>query len=132
MHQEMFLLLAREHMRDLMAGAEQERRHTKPRRDPLRPASAAQVTLRVDRVWDSVRLHELAKLAGRRLPDDSFVVAEVDGQVAAALPLGGGQTLTDPAVDTKQLLPLLELRAAQIRRVAMRRRAAWRSRLRRA
>jgi hypothetical protein len=112
---------------DMRRSAEQERRATKTRTHHW----GARVTLRVDSVWDSMRLYELAKLAGRRLPDDSFVVGELDGRIVAALPLGGGKPLTDPTVPTQQVVPLLELRAAQIRRVAIRRRAAWRSRLRR-
>jgi hypothetical protein len=128
MHQEMFLLLAKDHMREMLAGAERERRRPRPERR----ASAPQVTLRVDRVLDRERLRELARLAERSLADDAYIVAEMDGRIVAALPIGGGRTLADPAVDAKQLRPLLELRAAQIRRVSTLRRAAWRSRLRRA
>jgi hypothetical protein len=82
----------------------------------------ARLTLRVDRVWDSSRLHDLAALNERRLPGCSFVVAELDGIVVAAVPLDGGPALADPFVRTAHLLPLLELRAAQIRRVDLRRR----------
>ena len=86
------------------------------------PIAAPRVTLRVDRVWDSVRLHELSKLSGRPLMSDSYVVGEVDGRIVAAVPLAGGRALTDPETETAQLIPLLELRASQIRRVAMRKR----------
>jgi hypothetical protein len=39
----------------------------------------------------------------------------VDGRLVAALPLAGGHMLADPFVRTAHLLPLLELRAAQLR-----------------
>jgi hypothetical protein len=100
--------------------------------EPEHPVAAPEVTLRVDRVRDSLRLHELARLAGRPLPGGSFVVGEIGGRIVAALPLAGGRPLTDPAASVDHVLPLLELRARQIRRVAIRRGAARRSRLHRA
>src|SRR5262249_10296560 len=87
------------------------------RHDPQ--CHSSRVTLRLDRVWDSSSLYELAELEGRRLREERHVVAEVDGRVVAALPLGGGAPLAEPLVPTADLLPLLELRAAQIRRVEL-------------
>jgi hypothetical protein len=93
------------------------------RRDSVqlpRPASA-DVELRLCRVADDAELERLAELEGRPLPYGRVVVAVVDGRIVAALPLGDGRPLADPFVQTAQLLPLLELRAAQIREPARRR-----------
>ena len=53
---------------------------------------------------------------GRPVPRGRVVLAEVDGDIVAALPLGGGAALTDPFRPTAHLLPLLRLRAAQLDR----------------
>jgi hypothetical protein len=82
------------------------------------------VSLRVDRTGDGPRLHELAALDGRRLPDCGFVVAEVDGRIVAALPLDGDAPLADPFVETAHLVPLLEVRAMHLRRADRSRRPA--------
>jgi hypothetical protein len=65
------------------------------------------ITLRLDRVWDSTRLHELARRCGLRLSAGAFIVAEVGGQVIAALPLGEGPPLADDTPGTSEVLPLL-------------------------
>jgi hypothetical protein len=124
-HHQLTWLTALELQRSMRRTAEREYvpRGPKPTR-----VSAARISLRIDRVWDHARLHELAALAGRSLPDCSFVVGEVDGRIVAALPLDDSGPLVDPAAPTKQLLPLLELRAHQIRRVTIdrpRRRRLW-------
>jgi hypothetical protein len=86
-----------------------------------RPAQAAPVAdlsgieLRLCRSGDDPQLEQLAQLAERPLPFGRFVVAAVDGRIVAALPLGGGRALADPFVRTSHLVPLLELRAAQLR-----------------
>lgn len=88
--------------------------------DPEPVRRHANVTLRVDRIGDDARLYRLAALNDRRLPAGPFVLAEVDGSPVAALPILGEELLADPFVPTAHLLPLLELRAGQIRRVELR------------
>ena len=56
------------------------------------------------------------------MPFGRFVVAVIKGQIVAALPLAGGHALRDPFTKTEHLLPLLELRAAQLRDPEPRRR----------
>jgi hypothetical protein len=90
------------------------------------PLDATAVELRLCRVGDDPALDELAALEGRPLPAGRFVVVEVNGRVAAALPLCGGGPFADPFVRTAHLLPLLELRAAQINGVGHRARMALR------
>jgi hypothetical protein len=85
--------------------------------DALRDHSL--VSLRLDRAGDIWRLRELALLEGRRLSDGQYVVADVDGSILAAVPLTGGAALADPFVSTAHLVPLLELRAAQIRNIEL-------------
>lgn len=119
MHPEIMALLVRQRMEDQFRTAETSRRVREARRvEPVR--RDANVTLRVDRVGDSARLYQLAALNDRRLPAGPFVLAEVDGRPVAALPILGGVPLADPFVPTAHLLPLLELRAEQIRGVELR------------
>jgi hypothetical protein len=72
------------------------------------------IGLRLCRVHDQEALVRLSQLEGRELPAGSFVVAVVAGSIVAALPLEGGAPLADPFRATAQILPLLELRAAQL------------------
>jgi hypothetical protein len=79
----------------------------------LRTAEEA-VVLRLCNVHDDDALEHLALLEGRSVPSGRFVLAEVKGEIVAALPLHGGEPLTDPFRHTAHLLPLLRLRAAQL------------------
>ena len=72
------------------------------------------VSLRLCSVGDDEALERLAVLDGRSSPRGRYVLAEVGGEVIAALPLGGGKPLSDPFRRTAHLLPLLRLRAAQL------------------
>lgn len=123
-HPQITMLLASERLADLRREAAAARLEHEARgrsRLPARPpVDDAHVALRIDRVSDRAALERLAELAGRALPAGPFVVTEVEGRVVAALPLGGGAPLADPLVPTAHLLPLLELRAAQIRQVKVR------------
>jgi hypothetical protein len=103
---------------------ETRRRPTLADRDP--------VVIRLDRVQDEEGLSRLAVLNGEPQPIGDHVVAEVRGTIVAALPLDGGRALCD-WIAAAHLVPLLELRAAQItgdRPVQRRRRglAGWRLR----
>jgi hypothetical protein len=74
-----------------------------------------EVELRLCKPLDDPALERLAALAERPVPDGRLVVALVRGELVAALPLAGGLALTDPFRRTAHVLPLLELRAAQLR-----------------
>ena len=81
---------------------------------PLRRAAPeAAVALRLCSVHDDAALERLAQLEGRPLPAGRMVLAEVEGEIVAALPLAGGKPLSDPFRPTAHLLPLLRLRAEQ-------------------
>jgi hypothetical protein len=66
---------------------------------------------------DTERLERLAQLDSAPAPSGPTLVAEVDGRLVAALPLGGGRPLADPFVPSAGLVHMLELRAAQLRAV---------------
>lgn len=84
------------------------------------PAAVADepVALRLCTVHDDPALERLARLEGRPLPQGRFLVAEVAGELVAALPLRGGPPLADPFRATAHLLPLLRLRARQLDRLS--------------
>ncbi|HEY3922751.1 MAG TPA: hypothetical protein VGL76_11660 [Gaiellaceae bacterium] len=81
---------------------------------PARTVPADPVVLRLNRIQDEIELDTLGRLEGRPVREGCFVVAEIAGQVVAALPLDGGKPFADPFRPTAHLLPLLELRAKQL------------------
>ena len=123
-HPEVMRLIMKERFLGLQNSARRA-----PRPEPFLPVSAAppvDVELRLCSVRDDEALERLAALNERPLPFGRFVVAFSNGRLVAALPLGGGHVLRDPFVATEQLLPLLELRADQIRGRAPKRRLSLR------
>jgi hypothetical protein len=68
----------------------------------------ADVTIRLDCAGDASRLYQLAALSGRQLAPGPFAVADVDGRIRAAVPLGGGPALRDPSEARVELEMLLE------------------------
>jgi hypothetical protein len=83
--------------------------------EPTRDEIAEEtVTFRVSRVSDDLSLARLAALEARAVPRGRQLLAEVDGEVIAALPLVGGAFLGDPFRATAHLLPLMRPRAAQL------------------
>jgi hypothetical protein len=87
-------------------------RHARPSWAPER--AAEDVTLRLCTVQDDPALERLAQLESRALPAGRFVVAEVDGELIAAVPLVGGRAFADPFRKTAHLMPLLRRRARQL------------------
>jgi hypothetical protein len=107
-HPEFMKILAADHLDELRRDALVVRAH--------RPAAdTGDVELRLCRVADDLQLERLAELAERPLPEGRLVVAATRGEIVAALPLAGGPALRDPFAKTAHLMPLLELRAAQLR-----------------
>ena len=72
------------------------------------------ITLRLSRLSGDPSIERLAALEGRKAAQGPHLVAEVDGEVVAALPLAGGGFLGDPFRRTAHLLPLMRRRAAQL------------------
>ena len=73
-----------------------------------------EVVLRGARAADRSSVAALAALDGALPPIGPALVAEVDGSIAAVLPLGGGRPFGDPFRRTRDLVELLEERARQL------------------
>jgi hypothetical protein len=108
-HPEFMKILAAEHVNQLRSDARVVRAAPRPTVD------TQDVELRLCRVADDPQLERLAALAECPLPHGRLVIAATRGQIVAALPLAGGPPLRDPFARTADLVPLLELRAAQLR-----------------
>jgi hypothetical protein len=89
---------------------ESEERQPAPRRDDEQTA----VTVRLASGEDGRALHRLAQLDSAAPPAGPTLVAEVDGELVAAVPLGGGTPVADPFRHTAELVRLLKLRVAQL------------------
>ena len=114
-HPEFTKILAMEHVEQLRQDARVVRATPRPVVD------TRDVELRLCRIADDPELDRLAALAERPLPHGRLVIAATGGQIVAALPLAGGPALRDPFAKTAHLMPLLELRAEQLRDPAPRR-----------
>lgn len=79
-----------------------------------RDAGLDRVTIRRSRAGDRAALERLAQLDSRRLAEGDLLVAEVDGELRAALPVVGGSAIADPFAPTAPLVTLLVLRARQL------------------
>jgi hypothetical protein len=78
------------------------------------PIADDAVLLRLGGASDARSLERLAALEGREVPQGRHLVAEVNGEIVAALPLEGGRFFADPFRPTAHLLPLMRSRAAQL------------------
>ncbi len=85
-------------------------------RDTIEPQAERDVTVRLAAYSDSPALLRLAGLDSAVLPGGPLVLAEVGGEVVAALALESRRAIADPFRHTAALLEMLNLRAEQIRR----------------
>ena len=83
-------------------------------RDAVTPARPGELTIRLATATDSREVERLAQLDSAESPTGPTLVAEVEGELVAALPLEGGKTVADPFRRTGEVVHLLELRAAQL------------------
>ena len=74
------------------------------------------VTIRRASTGDAAMLAELAAMSERRIPTGVILVAEVEDELVAAVPLDGGPALSDISRPTADVIQLLELRSNQLRR----------------
>jgi hypothetical protein len=109
-HPEFAKILANDHLEQLRRDARVVRRHR-----PRPVTDTNDVELRLCRVADDPQLERLAALSERAMPHGRLVIAATRGEIVAALPLAGGAALRDPFARTAHLMPLLELRASQLR-----------------
>jgi hypothetical protein len=73
------------------------------------------VTIRLAAPADDEALARLAELDSRPVPAGYVLVAEVGGELRAAVPVAGGEPVADPFHPTAALTSLLALRARQLR-----------------
>src|SRR3954451_3912270 len=73
-------------------------------------ASGERVVLRRAQHQDANALDRLAALDGVRRPAGELMVAEVDGEILAAVPVEGGRAIADPFRPTRDLIDLLHAR----------------------
>jgi hypothetical protein len=78
------------------------------------PAEPA-IVIRPDRPEDGRALARLAALDSARVPASPLLVAEVAGELRAAVSLMDGRAIADPFHRTASLVVLLTLRAEQLR-----------------
>jgi hypothetical protein len=90
-------------------------------------ASGERVVLRRAQRQDANALDRLAALDGVRRPAGELMLAEVDGDILAAVPVEGGPAIADPFRPTADLVDLLR---ARTRRLAGRTEAGGLRRLR--
>jgi hypothetical protein len=73
------------------------------------------VTVRLADYGDSAALVRLAGLDSAAFPEGPTLVAEVDGEIQAALPVDGGPAIADPFRSTSGLVAMLRLRTEHLR-----------------
>jgi hypothetical protein len=125
MHPEIERQLAAERVRELRrAGAVARLKAA----TPARAVQQRDVLIRDARPSDHLAIQALAVLDNAEQPLGRVLVAEVEGSIVAALPLGGAGAFSDPFRHTSDLVALLEARAKQIGSEPVRRshpRLAW-------
>jgi hypothetical protein len=74
------------------------------------------ITIRLATEDDRPALRRLAELDGARLPDGELLVAEVGGELRAALRVSDSAYVADPFFPSRELVGLLDVRAKRMRR----------------
>ena len=113
MHPFLQAQLAALHQTDLQAEAGAARRFQASSTGKAQPS---EVVIRRATSSDGPALAALSALDAAPVPFGPALVAEVSGVPRAVLPLDGGRAFGDPFSRTQELVDLLELRAAQIKR----------------
>jgi hypothetical protein len=72
------------------------------------------ISIRSANPHDYVSLWQLAALDDRPLPKGPFLVAEVEGEIVAAVSRDSRDAIADPFRRTAQAVALLQLRAEQV------------------
>lgn len=80
------------------------------------PSGASSLTLRMAVPADAEALDRLAQLDSRRAPRGAVIVAEVSGELWAAISIDDGHAVADPFHPTGELVALLVERSRQLRR----------------
>jgi len=91
-------------------------------------APAESVTIRAARPSDAAAIARLASLDSAKAPPEPLILAEVGGEVRAAISLHDGSVVANPFAPSAALVELLEARARQLRGGGRRFRRARRAR----
>jgi hypothetical protein len=92
--------------------------------------NSASISIRTARQDDYVALWQIAALDSALVPESPLLVAELEGEIVAALSLATEKAIADPFRRTAGAAALLRLRASQLPREAERTRGRLLSRLR--
>lgn len=107
------MAVAQARIDDLRRAAEAGGAYRRTRRPP--PArNEGSVTVRFGSVCDEETLAHLAALDSAKPPEHPVLLAEVDGQLLAALGLSDDTVIADPTHRTAHLVDLLRARARQL------------------
>ena len=106
--------LAQAKVDDLRRAADTHRLARLASQPTLTPAAERSVTLRFGSPADEKALARLAELDSSGAPAQPVLLAEVDGQLLAALALSDGSVVADPFHCTADLIDLLRARAHQL------------------
>jgi hypothetical protein len=115
--------LAGEHIRDLHEAAARNIPTASSKHDRI---ATVRVRRFAERDIDGIR--RLAALDEKPVPTGGVLVAELAGELVAALPVDGGEAIADPFKPTKDIVELLRMRASQINKTGTSRktpRARW-------
>ena len=86
----------------------------------------SQITIRPGYADDHVALVRLAALDSASVPVEPLLVAELDGELSAALSLRDGMAIADPFRPTADIVALLRAHASTVERIPRRRGRALR------
>jgi hypothetical protein len=82
--------------------------HTPP------PIAGVSLVIRALEERDSEQIARIAQLDSATIPAGDLLVAELGGEIVAALPLGGGRAIADPFRRSADAVELLHQRARQV------------------
>jgi hypothetical protein len=83
-------------------------------RPAVEPPELPELLVRRATATDASAIRRLASLDDCRLPDGPFLVAEIGGQMLAAMSIPTGTVVADPFCRTADAAEMLRLRGAQI------------------
>ena len=89
---------------------------------PVVTTPRERLVLRRSGAQDAAALTRLAQLDSAPRPDDAVLVAELDGEIVAAMPFDGGRAIADPFRPTAELVELLRTRTRLLAKAAPARR----------
>jgi hypothetical protein len=81
----------------------------------ISPTPLTHIVIRYSRESDERALRRLAGRDTKHVPEGRLLVAESEGEIRAAVQVGGSGSIADPFHRTADLLKLLKLRRRQLR-----------------